>query len=567
MSKKKKPSNFKNIKEYFSDTRLFVVPYYQRGYKWSLQKNAKRRDLHLKLLLLDLLTEFEKAKTPDGKIYEHHEYYLQGITVKETPEIIELVDGQQRTTSLFIILCVLKHLGVDIQIQLINKLKYDVREAANDVLQNFILGKVEGDDHIQDIAALKKAWYICNNQLCKHNDLNLFTEFLLEKIKIIYIKLDNLQNEAKVFSMMNKDKAEMSQTDLIKSNILRETSRQIYAEVQHKNNEGLEWQINEIRTKIAAEWDDWRKWWENEKHLKFCDMIAIPGLKDNEPKLSRLLNLYIKAEENVTNDTPLFEFFKLKIEDKDTSDIEAIIVFDKLKLLQSITEEWFEDIEIHNYLGLLFKGCGLEKKEDFLLPLIKVYTEKKEDFRAILKSHYIDNVIGNNNANKLISAIANDNDAYHNKYALVARQLLRMNVMRATAHKHKFDFSLYEEKFSGENVDDAKTRSLEHIKPQDFINIKKLNEEELIELNQLTNTIGNLVLIPKGLNSILKNNQFERKKEIVFSQLTNEKDNKYGLWLHSLSVFGSKSDWLKDEINDNKLLFMTEAATFYGYKL
>lgn len=557
-------SNFKSIKEYFSDRRLFVVPYYQRGYKWSLQTNIKRGELHLNLLIKDLISEFENA-TVDGKIYEHHEYYLQGITVKEATDTIELVDGQQRTTSLFIILCVLEKLGIDTGIQLDRKLKYDVREAANEVLQDFIVGKVEGDEKIQDIAALKKAWKLCYTQLAKLKDLALFTEFLLLHIKIIYIKLDNLQDEAKVFSMMNKDKAEMSHTDLIKSNILRETSRQIYAEVQHENHQGLEWQINEIRTKLATEWDNWRKWWEDKEHTAFCDMISISTKKDGEPNLSRLLSLYIKLEEKDASGIQLFEYFKAKIADRNPIDVEAIIVFDKTKLLQNILEEWFDDIKIYNYLGLLFKGCGLEKKEDVLLDIIRSYKEKKENFRSKVKDLYIETILGDESAERLINRIVNHNDAYHNMYTIIARQLLRMNVERATSQKQKFDFTLYEENnYNSEQIDDAAKRSVEHIKPQTFVH-HNLSEQELDELNGLTNTLGNLVLVPKGLNSKLGNKAFESKKQIVFNELVNSKENKYGLWLHTLSVFGSKSEWLKKEIDDNKQIFIKEAKSFYNY--
>ena len=50
---------------------------------------------------------------------------------------------------------------------------------------------------------------------------------------------------------------------------LREASRQLFSELSEElNNEGLEWQINQLRSKLATEWDDWRKWWENKKHCK-----------------------------------------------------------------------------------------------------------------------------------------------------------------------------------------------------------------------------------------------------------------------------------------------------------
>jgi len=566
MTEKKETSNFKSIKEYFSDSRLFVVPYYQRGYKWSLQKNAKRGDLHLNLLLQDLISEFKNA-VRKGIIVKNYEYYLQGITVKETDLSIELVDGQQRTTSLFIILCVLKNLGADVSIELDNKLKYDVREAANDVLQQFISGTVEGDENIQDIAALKEAWKLCYSQLKKVDNLALFTEFLLNHIKVIYIKLDNLQDEAKVFSMMNKDKAEMTQTDLIKSNILREASRQLYNDNQA--HDGLEWQINQLRTKLATEWDNWRKWWENKDHVEFCRMISIQYSKAEEPDLSKLLELFKKSQEINIDDNKkvnLFEYFKSIVADKEAVVIEAIEVFDAVKLIQNILQEWYQDVKIYNYLGLLFKGCGLEHKEDVLLQLIKDYIQERENFSGKVKSLYVENILETSSPKMLVDTIVNHNDAYHNMYTIVSRQLLRMNVERTSYKKQKFDFSLYEENsYNSEEVDVATKRSVEHIKPQKYIH-HSLNPQDLEDLNKLTNTIGNLVLIPRGLNSILSNKSFDDKKKEVFRELTDSKENKYGLWLHTLSVFGSKSDWLKKEIDDNKNLFINEAKAFYNYK-
>ncbi len=177
-------SNFKSIQEYFSDERKFVVPYYQRGYKWSLQTNTKRGDLHLSILLSDLTHEFKKARV-NGGISPYYEYYLQGITVKESETEIELVDGQQRTTSLFILLSCLQQIGVtNDSIQLKSKLLYKVRKAADKTLQGFIVGKCKGDESIQDIAALKKAWRLCQETVNQLDAPKLFGRFLLENIEV-----------------------------------------------------------------------------------------------------------------------------------------------------------------------------------------------------------------------------------------------------------------------------------------------------------------------------------------------------------------------------------------------
>ena len=82
------------------------------------------------------------------------------------------------------------------------------------------------------------------------------------------------------------------------------------------------------------------------------------------------------------------------------------------------------------------------------------------------------------------------------------------------------------------------------------------------KLEKLTNTIGNLVLVPSGLNSKLSNEPFHKKKKIVFDSINSESKN-YGLWLHTLETFGSHSDWLQKEIENNKIVFENEFNTFF----
>jgi len=559
-------SNFKSLQDYFDHDRMFVVPYYQRGYKWSLQINPKRGDFHLNLLLRDLKSEFKLAQRGD-KLIENYEYYLQGITVKEKGTEIELVDGQQRTTSLFILFCALKNRNIKLKFNLENKIKYNVRESANTTLQGFISGICIGDECVQDIAALKKAWLICEKEVDEIPDLELFSEFLQTKIKIIYIKLDRNQNEAKVFSMMNKGQAYMTQTELIKSNILREASRQLYEdESEIQDSWGLEWQINQLRSKLAVEWDNWRKWWENSNHSSFGKMISFSSFQE-EPFMSGIFELYQKLydpEKVKISNAELFGYFKDKIADKEENEIEAIVAFEKLRYIQNVLQEWYDDVKVYNYLGLLFKGSGMRNKQEGLVDLVKKYSINKSGFVNELKNEYAKQILQDNTKEQFIASILNDDNVYHNQYTSVARQLLRMNVTRAIQHDQKFDFTLYEEESWREpgDIDNSTTRSIEHIKPQKYRE-EELTDEEFVKLEALTNTIGNLVLIPKGLNSKLSNEFFTRKKEIIFDEILKPAGKNYGLWLHSLSIFGRNTKFVVNEINKNKDVFKIEFNDFF----
>ena len=68
----------------------FVIPSYQRGYRWEKKQ------------VLDLLNDiFQFSNSND----DNESYYLQPLVVKKRDEgIFEVLDGQQRLTTLLLIL-------------------------------------------------------------------------------------------------------------------------------------------------------------------------------------------------------------------------------------------------------------------------------------------------------------------------------------------------------------------------------------------------------------------------------------------------------------------------------
>ncbi len=79
----------------FSKKSSFVIPYYQRGYIWGKKTNKEKDSIHF--LLDDLL-----------KVLEGRDVFLQGITT--TDDGIDIIDGQQRLTTLYLLL---RTLGCD----------------------------------------------------------------------------------------------------------------------------------------------------------------------------------------------------------------------------------------------------------------------------------------------------------------------------------------------------------------------------------------------------------------------------------------------------------------------
>ena len=72
------------ISKFDINKKQFVIPKYQREYKWSEEQ--------VKTLISDI---------------NKHEKFLGNIILNEFPDFYEIVDGQQRITTLFLILIAL----------------------------------------------------------------------------------------------------------------------------------------------------------------------------------------------------------------------------------------------------------------------------------------------------------------------------------------------------------------------------------------------------------------------------------------------------------------------------
>jgi uncharacterized protein with ParB-like and HNH nuclease domain len=115
---------FRTLGEYLRKDKQFVVPNYQRGYKWAVEWEEPKDDYisHVDKLCGDLIKAFTEKKK---------DYFLQGITVSERENQIILIDGQQRTTTLYLLLwCLDKSEIKNI------KLVYDIRTQSKAYIEN-----------------------------------------------------------------------------------------------------------------------------------------------------------------------------------------------------------------------------------------------------------------------------------------------------------------------------------------------------------------------------------------------------------------------------------------------
>ncbi|MEG1915734.1 MAG: DUF262 domain-containing protein, partial [Muribaculaceae bacterium] len=210
-------TSFKTIEEFlYQSDRELVIPNYQRGYKWSVKykdKNGGVTQSAVEKLLDDLI-----------KTNKNQDYFLQGVTVSHEEKRITIIDGQQRTTTLYLLLwCLDRHRLSDIT------LSYDIREKSKDFIKklksenSFDYATFDIENRHQDIYYFIKAIEQIESKIKEITDKQGFIDFVLNRVKVLYIVISP-EKATKTFAMMNGAKATMLQEELIKAEMLRKVS-------------------------------------------------------------------------------------------------------------------------------------------------------------------------------------------------------------------------------------------------------------------------------------------------------------------------------------------------------
>lgn len=539
-----------SIKKYFEKGK-FVVPNYQRGFKWSVK--IGNEESSLEHFLKSLIEAF------NSKL---NEYFIEAVTVVEKDSEIILIDGQQRTTSLFFLFVVLE----DLQF-VKNKLIYNVRRDSDKYLNSLFEKREESEiDDTQDIYYFKEAQEQIKVSIAGL-DKDEFSRFIKEKVFLLFnvIPEDKAVN---TFIALNGLKAVMKDEELIKSDLLIKSSRvDVTIKITcDEEKHSVEWKINEDRGRLARNWDKWLYWW-NQMEVK-----SYFGISNGQHPLYYLLITYWKINKGQRpdeNNKFSFDDFKSRFIDNSKN---AKKHFEGLRKLQKTFEDLYNDWELYNLLGLAFESL-IDKNE--ALQFFILNREDRNSLKDFVKWALVDcdiksiknkNLKNYSEKREELRSIIENRDLYISEDKRQAyTQLLRMNVIDMT--NRKFDFEVF------------KTKSLEHICPQnppEDDNVFKKSRDEINEKSDSINSIGNLVLLNGSANSSLSNNSYDKKKQLLFDQI------KKGFLLpHTLKVFSKsfvmtsnneqseglfdkEKYWQSEDVKNNKDYFFNEFDKYYG---
>lgn len=205
----------------------FTIPTYQRPYVWG--------DEHLKKLLDDFYKSFKSVS--------ESKYYISTFLTKEEGNNAELIDGQQRFTSLWLISFVISKACPDSDINNFLKnnkelrLGFEIREEVSEFLNNLLdegktSNKIYDESFIENYPYLKniaKGLVFINGymeQLPK-DEIKLFGNYIYKNVLLIKNTTPLNTDLNKLFSTINSAGVQLEQTDIVKANLLKQIDNKI----------------------------------------------------------------------------------------------------------------------------------------------------------------------------------------------------------------------------------------------------------------------------------------------------------------------------------------------------
>ena len=211
----------------------FTIDYFQREYRWQ--------EKHIKLLVEDLTTTFLKSYNVDHKrpeVANYQSYYLGPVVFSISPETGKksIIDGQQRITSITLLLIYLNHLQsastqkVSIG-ELIFSEKYDEKsfnmsdEMREPCLKELFekgeyIVKDDDDETIRNMVARYEDIDDCFPEELTQQALPFFIDWFKENVVIVEITAYSDDNAYLIFETMNDRGLNLTPTEMLKGYIL-----------------------------------------------------------------------------------------------------------------------------------------------------------------------------------------------------------------------------------------------------------------------------------------------------------------------------------------------------------
>ena len=186
----------------------YTIPIYQRNYAWGQEE--------IEQLIQDI---WDVARQNRG---DNH-YFIGSLVVAQRGlDRYETIDGQQRHTTLSILLAVLKH-AFDLALPDITNinLHFDCRDKSDATLSSlFEHGCVPGDENVVE-STVWRAWKIMVSFIRKMDiDRPAFLRYLLEKVVVLRVTVPADTDLNHYFEIMNNRGEQLEKHEILKARLM-----------------------------------------------------------------------------------------------------------------------------------------------------------------------------------------------------------------------------------------------------------------------------------------------------------------------------------------------------------
>ncbi len=547
------------IGQFLSNVGALKVPMFQRSYAWT--------DEEVRQLWLDISEAMDAEET---------EYFLGPMVLKKSPTQLEIIDGQQRVATIYIILSVIRRLlrvnKDDDRAEWVNQEyfgkkdiltmelhpKFQMNEVNDSMFQKFVIadseeknikaaakGLLKKDTNNLLLQAVSIIWDAVRQRCFSGHDFDLQSLVAIERYlrKHVYVLLLTVTDEADayvIFETLNDRGRGLTTMDLLKNHVFEKSGGQLEV--------------------VKGQW-----------------AILRENLADIDPS-ERFLYHYWSSLHGRTSKSQLFRLMRKGITSPRTAVSFAKELGKASKLYAAFSmpghtywddydQRTRENLETLNLLDaqqalpiLLaaaekFTEPEFSKLTEYLVVMAVRYNLIGELRTGVLANYYVDvpkkirsgDILKAAKVFREIRTIYPSDDDFLQSFSTkILRDARKARYLLIEIEKQTFDGSRRID-------DDPKKVNLEHVFPRNPSHewketIDSIQEDERTDYIY---RIGNLALVSSASNRGLGSKGFAKKKELLYS---GTKDIFY------TSVLTSYKSWLKADIEDRQRKLAAKAV-------
>lgn len=593
--------------------KKYTVDYFQREYKWE--------QINIEQLVFDLVNAFmENYQTGDSSrdVAHYGKYYMGSIVLSERGSVNSIIDGQQRITSLTLLLIYLYHAtGETMKEQIANMIysdSYGEKSFNIDVPERHACLQAlyeKGEYVVQDTDdESTKNMVQRYNDICncfpiedfKGDMLKSFVYWVKENLILVKITALSEENAYTIFETMNDRGVPLTASDMLKGFIL--------SKFRHDDK----------RTKVNAEWKK--------------DMLKLDAYDSNKGAENQFFQSWLRAQfaitirqskiNSVNQDfenigTRYHNWFKDNYDkgllaDAIDGDIEMFIErnyrfffrqFVKIKEAENAFRKDLEHVYYHQFWRIAPSLCY----PLYLAPLTLEDDEETANKKIDIVAHYLENFAVRRSTNFRLFSASSIRYTMCNLVKLIRGKdidSLRETLIQQTEEIKDFDEALPEFRLHGMNKNFIKyflARLTSYVEEQsgmgnhfvDYMrnpNRKPFEVEHIWsnhfewhtdeftqteDFNQWRNSIGDLILLPNGVNQSYGDIPVQQRfphyiKENLlaqsFCEVTYQKNPSFLAFIKDKKLpFKPYADFKKKDIQERCVLYAAIANLIWNKSL